>query len=122
LLPGPARLFLRLRLQAGQTLFRTADARLELVLLQEPLLVTIDQSGNAAPHLLDHTRQLLGFPVLSRPIAVQPPLELRFDPLGVPQNGTDIVPHGLLQPTRVQLPVAAGPLPTLLGVGFRPNA
>jgi hypothetical protein len=86
-----------LLLQLGQARPRRRDPWLEFRLVEQPVAVGVDQSRD---HLLNVTHQfgeMLHF--LSRPrlLALEPPLVLPADPLGLGQEATHVFPHGGVQ-------------------------
>jgi hypothetical protein len=54
----PLRLSLGLSLKLAQSIFGTLDPRLELLAIQQPILVRINQSSNGALDTLDHYTQI----------------------------------------------------------------
>lgn len=88
------------------------DPRLELVFLEHPILVGIDQTSDPTLAALDQRGQLFAHARIIPVLVVQPPLVLMLDPIRIGQQIPHIVPHRALQPIGPDLPIAAHALTT----------
>jgi hypothetical protein len=113
-------LLLRLRLQLGQAVTRSTNARLEVALFQEPVFIGIDQAREAAFDLLNPRLQMHVASRFSR-LTPQATLILALDPPRILQQGTNVLPYRFVQHIGAHRLVVAHPLATE-SVSVRSNA